>query len=158
MDPANLIVSYLFFSILGGLLATAAFSGLLYFFERTNITQGNMIVALGSLLTHSRERAAQVGLIIHLVSGIFFGLIYTWALMAIGAQSFGAVFLLGGMFGVLHGAVVAVGLVASISDFHPLPEYRKATWVVGFTHGLAHVVYGLVMGFNIACSGLAKAG
>lgn len=155
MDPANLIVSYLFFSFFGGLLATAAFSGLLYFFERTHVTQGNMIIALGSLLTHSRERAAQVGLIIHLVSGVFFGLLYTWGLMAIGATSFGAVFLLGGLFGVLHGAVVAVGLVASISDFHPLPEFRKATWVVGFTHGLAHVVYGLVMGFVVASSGLA---
>lgn len=155
MNPANLIVSYLFFSFFGGLLATAAFSGLLYFFERSGVTRGNMIIALGSLLTHSRERAAQVGLIVHVVSGLFFGLVYTWGLMAIGAKSFVAVFLLGGLFGVLHGAVVAVGLVASISDFHPLPEYRKATWVVGFTHGLAHVLYGLVMGFIVACSGLA---
>lgn len=157
MDPANLIVSYVFYSFLGGILATAAFSGTLFFFERTNITKGNMIVALGSLLTHSRERAGQVGLIIHVLSGLLFGLVYTWGLLAIGADSFIGSVLLGGVFGVLHGTIVAVGIVASISDYHPLPEYRKATWVVGFTHGLAHVVYGVVMGFVFGCSGLVGA-
>ncbi|MBK1857389.1 hypothetical protein [Cerasicoccus arenae] len=149
-------MSFLFFGCFGGLLATAAFSGLLFFFERTGITKGNMIVALGSLLTHSRERAAQVGLIIHVASGVFFGLIYTWGLMAIGVHGFGTILLLGMLFGVLHGAIVAVGLVASVSDFHPLPEFQNATWVVGFTHGLAHVVYGGVMGFVIASSGLVS--
>lgn len=157
MDPANLIVSYLFFSFFGGLLATAAFSGLLFFFDRVGVTKGNMIVALGSLITHSRERAAQVGLVVHVASGIFFGLIYTWGLMAIGVSSFGGTLLLGALFGVLHGTVVAVGLVASVSDFHPLPEYRQATWVVGFTHGLAHVAYGAVMGFIVGCSDLVGA-
>lgn len=157
MDPANLIVSYLFFSLLGGLLATAAFSGLLFWFDRMGVTKGNMIVALGSLITHSRERGAQVGIIIHFASGMFFGLIYTWGLMAIGVSSLIGALLLGGLFGVLHGAIVAVTLVASVSDFHPLEEYRKATWTVGLTHGLAHVAYGLVMGFVVGCSGLASA-
>lgn len=154
MDPANLIVKFIFFSFFGGLLATAAFSGTLYFFERTNITKGNMIIALGSLLTHTRNRAGEVGLIVHFLSGLLFGLIYTWGLMAIGADTFIGSTLLGGVFGVLHGTIVAVAIVASISDFHPLPEYRKATWVVGFTHGLAHVAYGLVMGFVVGFSGL----
>jgi len=155
MDPANLIVSYLFFSLLGGVLATAAFSGLLFWFDRIGVTKGNMIVALGSLITHSRDRAAQVGVVVHFASGLFFGLIYTWGLMAIGASSFVGALLLGGLFGLLHGVIVAVTLVASVSDFHPLEEYRKATWVVGLTHGLAHVAYGLAMGFVVGCSGLA---
>ncbi|MEO0794890.1 MAG: hypothetical protein AAFX93_07005 [Verrucomicrobiota bacterium] len=154
MVEANLIISYLFFGGLAGLLATAAFSGLLFFFERTGITKGNMVVALGSLLTHSRPRAAQVGLMIHLVSGIFFGLLYTWAFMAIGISSVGGLLLLGILFGILHGTIVAVGLVASVSDFHPLPEFRNATWTVGFSHGLAHIAYGAVMGVVIGLSGL----
>ena len=56
MDPANLIVSYLFFSFFGGLLATAAFSGLLYFFERTHVTQGNMIIALAGELAGAQQQ------------------------------------------------------------------------------------------------------
>ncbi|MGE9296405.1 MAG: hypothetical protein ACQKBV_08990 [Puniceicoccales bacterium] len=156
MVEANLIITYLFFGVFAGVLATAAFSGLLYFFDRAGITRGNMIIALGSLLTHSRERAAQVGLLVHVGSGIFFGLLYTWAFMAIGVSSFGGVLLLGMLFGLLHGTIVAVGLVASVSDFHPLEEFRSATWTVGFTHGLAHVAYGAVMGFIIGLSGLVQ--
>jgi len=156
MVEANLIITYVFYSVFAGMLATAAFSGLLFFFDRVGITKGSMIIALGSLLTHSRDRAAQVGLLVHVGSGIFFGLLYTWAFMAIGVDSFGGILLLGVLFGLLHGVIVAVGLVASVSDFHPLPEFRNATWVVGLTHALAHVAYGAAMGFVIGLSGLVN--
>jgi len=158
MIEANLIITYLFFGVFGGVLATAAFSGLLFFFDRVGVTKGSMIIALGSLLTHSRDRAAHVGLLVHLGSGVFFGLLYTWGLMAIGVSNFGGILLLGMLFGLLHGVIVAVGLVASVSDFHPLPEYRSATWTVGLTHALAHVAYGAVMGLVVGLSGLVRAG
>lgn len=115
-----------------------------------------MVVAVGSLFTHSRKRATEVGMFIHMFSGVTFGVLYTWALMAIGPSSFGVVFLFGLLMGGVHGVFVAIFLVAAVSDFHPLDEFKDAGFGVGMAHGLAHVIYGGLVGIIIGLSGLAQ--
>ena len=157
MSLATLITKFLFFSVLAGLIGTAGLTFFLSVLTRSGAVKAPMVVALGSLFTHSRKRAHEVGLFVHLFSGITFGVMYTWVLMAVGASSFGAIFLFGLLLGGVHGVFVAIFLVATVSDFHPLEEFRDAGFGVGLAHGVAHVIYGGLVGLIIGMSGLVQA-
>ena len=154
MPEAELIVKFLFFSVLAGWIGTAGLTGFLLLLTRAKVTNANMVVALGSLLTHSRERAVEVGVIIHIISGTIFGVLYTCILMAIGDSGVGTKLLFGLLIGVLHGVAVAICLVATVADCHPLEEFRGIGFGVGLAHWIGHVIYGGLVGLVIGVSGL----
>ena len=105
---------------------------------------GNMIVALGSLVTGSRKNAITSGLIIHLVSGVGFAILYSFIPTIFKATSLGAFMALGVVAGFFHGFVVSFMLIALVSNLHPLEEFREAGIVTGASHILGHVLYGVI--------------
>ena len=156
MISTEIIVKFLFFSVLAGWIATACFTGFLVFITKSGITNANMIVALGSLLTHGKQRAFQVGLIFHIFSGTFFGIFYTLFFVLIGKAGFGSIFLFGLLMGLLHGVIVALALVASIADYHPIKEYQTVNFGIALAHVIAHVIFGGVMGIIIGLLGIVQ--
>lgn len=157
MPHATLIISYLFFAVLAGVIGTAGLTGFLMFLTRAGIARVPMVIALGSLFTHSRHRAMEVGLLIHVLSGVFFGMFYTWILMAIGIPGVGSCFLFGMLIGLVQGVFVSIVLVATVADFHPLDEFKNAGFVVALAHAVAHVIYGGLVGLVIGLSPLVVA-
>jgi len=154
MPEANLIIKFLFFAVLAGMVGTAGLSGFLSFLTRAGVARVPMVEALGSLLTRSRHRAVEVGLLLHVLAGIFFGMFYTWALMAIGQPGVVMCLFLGVLIGLLHGILFSICLIVIVAESHPLEEFKQASIVVAFVHALAHVIYGALVGFVIGLSGL----
>ena len=70
------LTEYIKIILLGGLLGTTGMTSILYLFDKAGLANGDMVRAIGSLLTKSYEKALIPGLIIHLLSGLFFTLVY----------------------------------------------------------------------------------
>ncbi len=156
MPEANLIIQFLFFAVLAGMVGTAGLTGFLALLTRAGVVRVPMVVALGSLLTRSRHRAVEVGVLIHVLTGIFFGMFYAWALMAIGQPGVLSCLLFGLLIGLLHGILFSICLIVLVAESHPLEEFKQASIPVAFAHALAHVIYGALVGFVIGLSGLVS--
>jgi len=112
----------------------------------------NMIEALGSLLIGRIDGALRLGTAAHLVSGVFFGIIYALLLMAIrpGGPVSSLFICLG--IGFFHGLIFTYMMMYYAAERHPVPKYRNATMSVGIVHLLGHMVYGAVVGFIVGLS------
>jgi len=151
------IVPFLTYSLLSGAIGTGGMTLTLHSFTRSGLVNANMVVAVGSLLTKSKESALLVGSVIHCFFGIIFALFYTLIILL--AAPLKPLFVVGiGLgLGAMHGLVICFFLVATVADFHPLEEYREAGFTIGLAHLFAHVIYGLLIGIVIAFSGIAAA-
>ncbi|MGA2053288.1 MAG: hypothetical protein ABSH19_08255 [Opitutales bacterium] len=154
MRAVTIVEEYLCWSILAGGCGVGVMTLVLWLITRSGISNARMVVAVGSLLTRSYERATLVGAFVHTAAGMFFGLIYTLLLMAIGHPGLVPNIFFGGLIGVVHGLLMALVLVAAVAEEHPLKEFQQSGFDVAVAHWVAHVVYGLVVGMVIGLSGL----
>jgi hypothetical protein len=150
MDQATLITKFLFYASLAGLIGAAAMTGVMKLIARTHWARADMIVAVGSLLTKSRENAFLVGLFLHGISAVVFGIIYSLLLLAGQLATWPAGLFAGAGIGIFHGLVVSLSLCWLVSDQHPLEEFRHVSVSVAFSHFVGHVVYGAVVGLVVA--------
>jgi hypothetical protein len=154
MNPVHLIVRFLGCSAVAGVLGALAMAAVIRLFARAHWARGDMVVAVGSLLTRSRESARLVGGILHALSGVGFAMVYAVAMMALNLARFPVAVYAGIGFGVFHGMVVGLMLCWIVADRHPLDEFKEAGLAVGVSHLAGHVAYGLVVGVVMGFSGL----
>ena len=154
MNSLTLIASYLSSAVVAGVFGGGAMIGAMWLMTEKGIARGNMIVALGGLVTKSRNNAFRVGLILHIISAIGFAMVYSMLMMWIGATALPQALYVGIGVGILHGLLVSLMLVWVVADEHPFEEYTDAGLAVGLTHLLGHVVYGAVVGLVIGISPL----
>ncbi len=109
----------------------AAMGFVMWLICRTGWAKGNMIVALGSLVTRTRENAWLAGAALHTASAVGFAFIYEFAMIELHLAYFPRALVCGLGFGVIHGMIVSLTLVWECSEHHPLPEYREASFGVG---------------------------
>lgn len=141
---------FVFTGIIAGLVGAVAMIAVMSFITKAGWGHGNMLVALGSLLTRSRDNAITIGSIAHIVVGIGFGLLYTFLLYQAGLTTIGATLPAGIAIGAVHGLVVSLTLVWVVAEAHPLEEYSNAGFEVGLTHMAGHVAYGAAVGLTVA--------
>jgi hypothetical protein len=146
MNPTTFLFGYLVTAIVAGALGGLAMEWVMWLISRAGLARGDMILALGSLLTKSRESAYRVGLVIHATAAIGFGLVYTLLLVTLGYTDMPLSLMLGLGVGTLHGILVSLMLVWVIADQHPLEEFKEADLLVGLSHFAGHVAYGAVVG------------
>ncbi len=143
------IIHFLATSILAGILGGATMEFVMWSITRAGWAQANMLIALGSLITRSRERAWQVGAIIHAASAGFFGMVYTLVLLSIGMTYMPAALVVGIGMGFVHGMLVSLTLVWVVAGNHPIEEFAKASFAVGVAHLAGHVAFGAVVGLVV---------
>jgi len=148
------LVKYLCTALTAGIIGGLAMEGAMWLISRAGLAKGDMILALGSLLTKTRENAYRVGLIIHATAAIGFALVYTLLMVTLGYTHMPMSLMLGLGVGVLHGIIVSLMLVWVVADQHPLEEFKEADLLVGLTHFAGHVVYGGVVGLIVGLSPL----
>jgi hypothetical protein len=148
------IVSYLPTALVAGLLGMAAMELVMWLICRQGWAKGNMVVALGSLITRRRENAFFVGGVTHVIAAVAFALLYTVVMARFGLVHFPGVLMAGVGFGILHGMIVTLTLVWIIADQHPLEEFQDAGFAVGVSHIAGHVVFGAVVGLVVGLSSL----
>ena len=150
MEPVTLIVTFLVYAALAGLLGALAMTATMRLLAQTGWARADMIVAVGSLLTKTRENAVMVGVFVHLISAIFFGILYAILLMGLDLSHWPMGFVVGAFFGVFHGLVVSLTLCWVVADQHPVEEFRSVGVSVAVAHFVGHVVFGAVVGLVIA--------
>ena len=133
-------------TVAAGILATAMMSATLYLIHWRGFAEGDMIRALGSLVTRNEVNAIPLGVTIHLVSGIVFAFLYVIGWSTLPLTGFAIFMVLGLITGFAHGLVVSFALVVAVAEHHPLPHFQRTGIGVAVAHLVAHVVYGFVVG------------
>ena len=146
---AMFLVKYLSTSLVAGVLGGLAMQLAMWLISRAGLMKGDMILALGSLITKSRAGAYRVGFMVHGIAAIGFGLVYTLLMVTLGYTQLPQSLMLGLGVGIGHGLVVSLMLVWVVCDQHPLAEFKEADLLVGLSHFAGHVVYGGVVGFVV---------
>jgi hypothetical protein len=146
--PAT-IVSFLLTALAAGVLGGIAMEAVLWVIGAAGWAKADMIVALGSLLTKSRQNAWRVGALVHFLSAIGFALGYAALMLALGYTRMPTAMMFGAGVGFAHGLIVSLGLVWIVAERHPLEEFNEAGLAIGLSHIVGHVVYGAVVGFVV---------
>lgn len=154
MNEAVVIITFILTALVAGALGGLAMEGAMWAIGKGGWAKADMIVALGSLLTKSRENARRVGLTIHAVSSVGFAMVYTTLMLVLGMTGMPAAMMLGLGAGFLHGLVVSLMLMWVIADRHPLEEFKEADFAVGLSHLVGHVAFGGVVGLVVGISPL----
>ena len=154
MNLAMFLVKYLLTSLVAGILAGLAMELAMWLIGRAGHVKGDMILALGSLLSKTRDNAYRVGLVIHVTAAVGFALVYTLLMVTLGYTHMPMSLMLGLGVGVMHGLLVSLMLVWVAADHHPLEEFKEADLLVGLSHFAGHVAYGGVVGLVVGLSPL----
>jgi len=154
MHSDHLIVGFLITSIVAGILGGLAMELVMWLICRSGWAQGNMVIAVGSMVTKSHEKALSTGAIIHASSAVGFAMVYAFAMRELGLAHFPISLYAGLGFGVIHGLIVSLMLVWVVAVQHPLEEFQKAGFAVGLSHFAGHVAYGGLVGLVIGLSPL----
>jgi hypothetical protein len=154
MNSMTLILNYVLTSLAAGLLGGAAMLLVMSLMTRSGLARGNMVIALGGMVTRSRENALRVGLILHTLSAVGFAMVYAMGMVWLGATDLPNALIFGVAAGFLHGLIVSLGLVWVVAEGHPFEEYTDAGLAVGLSHLVGHVAYGAVVGLIIGVSPL----
>ncbi len=112
-----------------------------------------MIRAIGSMVTKDASTALLPGFVAHMIGGIFFAYIYAIFLStAPTAEKFPAAILIVvcTIIGFVHGLIVTLMLVISVAQYHPVEEFRKLEPGDMAAHVIAHLMYGVTVGFGLA--------
>jgi hypothetical protein len=132
--------------LIGGIVGTAAMTGLLLFPRGLGIGKIDVIPAVGALITGKEEHAFSIGYIVHFTSGIIFAYIY-WGILLL--MKLPIVWWAFGMAGFIHGIVVMLLVCITIMEHHPIARYHERGPMTGLAQLFAHIVYGVVVGLIV---------
>jgi hypothetical protein len=147
-------------ALIWGFGATVVLTTILRGSQVLGLTRIDIPYLLGSMVTPDRDRAKAYGLVLHLINGWLFALLYVAAFQTAGQSGM----LLGALVGAVHGTFILLVALPLLPAFHkrmasegwgPDPtqqleppgnlglNYGISTPVVTF---VAHVVYGAIIG------------
>lgn len=112
-----------------GLIATAALTAVMIGAQLVGWTRLDVPLMLGTLLTLDPDRARVAGFFLHLVNGHGFAFGYAASFAALGRSGWW----IGGLLGLLHGAVALLVIVPLLPGVHP----RMASDRAGLSSGPA---------------------
>jgi hypothetical protein len=154
MSTTQLVTDFIFTSLVAGILGASAMEAVMWLITREGWAKANMIVAVGSLITRSRENALRTGIALHAVSSFGFAMLYAFAMMKLGLSHLPTSFFVGIGFGFIHGLIVSLMLVWVVAEKHPLEEFQEAGLAIGVSHLAGHVAYGAFVGLAVGLSPL----
>ena len=132
-----------FVILTSGIVATLIMTAVMYLLTWQDFRRGDMVRAIGSLITRDYQRAFVYGLIVHGLVGITFAFLYYWALSFLGFDHVLNNMTYGALMGACHGFVVAFPLHVGLAEYHPVREFQKFTIPIALVHITGHIIYGL---------------
>lgn len=145
---------------IAGFAGTLLLTMLLAGSQGLGLTRMNMPYILGTMVTPDRDRAKLIGIVIHLMNGWMFSLIYIAAFHTTGIRSWW----FGGLIGLVHGMFVVVVAMPIMPALHPrmassthgptVVRQLEPPGFLGANYGrrtpisvvVAHVIYGITIG------------
>jgi hypothetical protein len=146
--------------LLWGFVSTIVLTTILAGSHGMGMTRMNIPYLLGTMVTPNRDRAKVIGILIHLVNGWLFSLLYIAAFHAWGV----ATWWLGALIGVVHSAFVLVVAMPSLPGMHPrmateqfgpsVVRQLEPPGFLGLHYGfqtpvsviIAHAIFGAILG------------
>ena len=146
--------------LLWGFAATVVLTALTILAQSLGLTRIDIPFILGTMFTADRDRAKFIGLIVHLINGWIFALVYGLFF----EQTHRANWWFGALIGVMQGLIVVVAILPLLPGIHPrmvsdfrgpeptrlleppgflLTNYGRMTPVVTI---IAHAIYGAILG------------
>ncbi|SMF03206.1 hypothetical protein [Pseudobacteriovorax antillogorgiicola] len=133
-----------------GLLGAAAMFLFMELVTLSKLANADMVRAVGSLFTRRYENSLKVGLTLHLIAGLGFGLAYCGMLNLIGSNEIAVNVGIGVFSGFVHGFLVSYVILIEGQNRHPLTEFRSAGFEVAVAHVVGHVFYGAIVAYSYA--------
>ena len=119
MTTNSFLVTYLLTALVAAVLGGVAMELVMWIIAKAGLAKGDMILALGSLLTKRRENAYRVGFIVHTSAALGFALLYTLLLVTLHVSDMPQSMMLGLGVGVLQGIIVSLMLIWIVAEQHP---------------------------------------
>jgi hypothetical protein len=146
LEGAILLAFFLILALIAGIIGTGGMTLFMHLVTRSGIANADMVRAIGSFFTRSLESAFSVGLILHFLVGIIFAIFYFLFFSFAGVSGFPNSGIAGLIFGFIHGFKMSFLLVITVSERHPMGEFRTAGISVAIAHIIGHLIYGLLVG------------
>jgi hypothetical protein len=143
---------FVILAIIAGFIGTASMSLVMWFIHERKWANADMIRAVGSMFTRRYENSLLPGLLLHLLAGCIFALIYVMIMRATGITNWFVLMQIGLAIGTMHGAAMVFILMA-MSEKHPLEQFREAGPAVGWAHVIGHMAYGIAVGLTVGLLG-----
>ena len=146
--------------LLWGFAATITLTGVIILAQSLGFTRIDMPFIIGTMFTADRDRAKVIGLVVHLVNGWLFAIVYALFFQAVHK----ATWWFGGLIGAVQGLFVVVAVLPVLPGVHPRmvsdfrgPQPTRLLEPPGFlaaNYGrytpiatiLAHALYGVIIG------------
>lgn len=143
-----------------GFAGTVTLTTLMASSQGVGLTRMNLPYLLGTMVTANRDRANPLGVLLHLVNGWLFSLVYVGAFHAWGGPTWWK----GALIGLVHAAFVLAAGLPVLPGLHPrMASERRGPTVVrqleppgffGLNYGyrtplsivLAHLAFGIILG------------
>lgn len=104
--------------LVAGALATVAMTALMQMGAAMGMTRMNMALMLGSMFRRDPESARALGMTLHFMNGLAFGVLYALVWWAIDPADLADAWWIGLVFGAVHG-VVAMAMMPVMGGMHP---------------------------------------
>jgi hypothetical protein len=104
--------------LVAGALATFVMTALMQMGAAMGMTRMNMAVMLGSMFRRDPGSARSLGMTLHFMNGLAFGVLYALVWWAIDPADLADAWWIGVVFGAVHG-VVAMAMMPVMSGMHP---------------------------------------
>ena len=132
-----------------GIASTSLMTFALFLLHWKGFASGDMVRAIGSVVTGRYENSLWPGLVIHFTFGIIFAILYIYVLNRLPDISSARLWQymgLGVFFGFAQGLFVSILLMVVVAEYHPLKRFRVSGFGVALVHVLGHMVYGGTVG------------
>ena len=139
------VLQIILVGVVSGLLGLASMSGVIGILSSYESLTVGPVRAIGTLLNPQVLSARSVGWLVHVVSAIAFGILYTGMLSTISPPAEIIYLLAAGSFGLGHGFVVFFMLIPLFAD-HPAQIVRNEGSYIGLDYIFAHIAFGLTVG------------
>lgn len=139
--------------VLSLLVSFLATMGLISFYKLIAVIHASTldpVPVLGAFLTQGKKFTYPAGVFLHVLGGIFFGLLYIFMFQMLPLPDWGHytfVYAVVGMaMGFNHGMLDTLIFSIVLTRFHPLEQFRKRGLEIAIVHGVALIPYGFLIG------------
>jgi len=133
-----------------GILGTTAMVAIMSLIHHMKWANADMVRAIGSVYTKSRDLSLFYGLMTHYSFGIFFAFAYSALFSVAPVISSGSIIIIGTLTGLVHGLMVGLLLSVVVAEHHPDAKFRRVGIDVALAHVVGHIAYGAALSVFIA--------
>jgi len=134
----------------GALAGGVVFLVAMYLFRVFKVTTANPVHTLGSALSEKPGVQAVAGFLSFFAGALVFAFAEAFLLNMFPGYHIFMLAFVGAFIGFAQGIVVTLATADIVAKKHPLPEYQTLPFPAALSYVIAHVLFGITVGFAVA--------